>query len=141
MSPHRKITLTNTKIDDIKRVQDMRSWVGLFKTLHIATPHISNILSPFEEAVAGKDSKDSFRWDFELEKRFREAKESLNDLVTLYLPSPDDQLLLETDAAKGGGKQNFPAGIGHVLYAVKDGKKLPVRFHSSKLPDKCKKWS
>ena len=112
VSPHRKIALTNTKIDDIKRVQDMRSWVGLFKTLHFATPNISNILSPFEEAVAGKDSKDSFRWDFELEKRFREAKESLNDLVTLYLPSPDDRLLLETDAAKGG--------VSHLLDQVQD---------------------
>ena len=141
VSPHRKIALINTTINDIKNVQDMRSWVGLFKTLHIATPHISNILAPFEKAVAGRDSKDSIEWDFELEKRFREAKESLNDLATLYLPSPHDQLLLETDAAKGGGKHNLPAGIGHVLYAIKDGKKIPVRFHSAKLPDKCKKWS
>ena len=141
VSPHRKIALINTTINDIKNVQDMRSWVGLFKTLHIATPHISNILAPFEKAVAGRDSKDSIEWDFELEKRFRKAKESLNDLATLYLPSPHDQLLLETDAAKGGGKHNLPAGIGHVLYAIKDGKKIPVRFHSAKLPDKCKKWS
>ena len=40
----------------------MRSWFGLFKTLHIATPDISNILSPFEKALAGKESKDDFEW-------------------------------------------------------------------------------
>ena len=138
-SPHRKLALTNTKIDDIKKVKDMRSWVGLFKTLHIVTPQISHILAPFEEAVAGKDTKEPFIWNFELETKFRDAKESINSLVTIYLPSPQDQLILETDAAQGGG--SFPSGIGHVLYAVKDGEKVAVRYHSAKLPDKCKKWS
>ena len=32
-------------------------------------------------------------------------------------------------------------GIGHELFAVKDGVKLPVRVHSTKLPDRCTKWS
>ena len=27
------------------------------------------------------------------------------------------------------------------VYAIKDGKKLPVRLHSTKLPEKCLKWS
>ena len=138
-SPHRKLALTNTNIDDIKTVNDMRSWVGLFKTLHIVTPQISQLLSPFDVATSSKDTKDSFEWTFELEKRFREAKDTINKLVTLYLPSPNDQLILETDAANGAGLT--PAGIGHVLYAMKGGKKLPVRLHSSKLPEKCKKWS
>ena len=139
-SPHRKFALTNTKVEDIKKIQDMRSWVGLFKTLHIVTPQIAQILAPFETATAGRDSKDNFEWNFELEKMFRQAKESINNLVKLYLPSPDDQLIMETDAAKGGGKTDLPAGVGHVLYAVKDGQKHPVRIHSVKLPDKCKNW-
>ena len=140
-SPHRKLALTNTKINDIRTIQDMRSWIGLFKTLHMITPSISHILAPFEEEVASKDSKESFTWNFELEKKFREAKENINLLATLYLPSPNDQLILETDAAQGGGKYNYPAGIGHILFAVKDQKKVAVRYHSTKLPDKCKKWS
>ena len=53
-SPHRKLALTNTKVEDIRKVKDMRSWVGLFKTLHMAAPNISEILSPFENATAGK---------------------------------------------------------------------------------------
>jgi hypothetical protein len=32
-------------------------------------------------------------------------------------------------------------GIGHILFAIKDGQRLPVRFHSTKLKEKCKKWS
>lgn len=118
----------------------MRSWIGLFKTLHIVTPQIAQILAPFETATAGRDSKDNFEWNFELERMFKQAKESINNLVKLYLPSPDDQLIMETDAAKGGGKSDLPADVGHVLYAVKDGQKLPVRIHSVKLPDKCKNW-
>ena len=52
----------------------MRSWVGLFKTLHIATPNIATILAPFEAATAGKDSSETFAWNHELEKEFRAAK-------------------------------------------------------------------
>ena len=38
-SPHRRNALTNMKQEDIKKVRDMRSWIGLYKTLRIATPH------------------------------------------------------------------------------------------------------
>ena len=48
---------------------------------------------------------------------------------------------METDAAKGSFKEDLPVGIGHVIYAIKDNTKLPVRIHSCKLPDKCKTWS
>ena len=132
-SPHRKIALTNTKVENIKTIKDMRSWVGLFKTLHMVTPQIATILSPFEAATAGKDSKEAFEWNYTLEKQFGEAKENIDKLVTLYLPSPQDQLVLQTDASKHG--------IGHILFALKNEKRIPVRIHSVKLPEKCKKWS
>ena len=140
-SPHRQCALANTKVDDINKVKDMRSWVGLFKTLHIVTPNITEMLEPFEGATAGKDSKETFQWTQELQQRFREAQNNISRMLTLYLPSPDDQLLMEPDGAKGGGKRDLPAGIGHILYAVKDGKKLPVRLHSLKLKDSCRRWS
>ena len=131
-SPHRKLAITNTRIEDIKKVKDMRSWIGLFKTLHMATPHISPLLAPFEEATAGKESSEHFIWDYELERKFRNAKEQIDKLVTLYLPTPDDQLVLQTDASK--------KGLGHILFAIKNAKKHPVRIHSVKLPDKCRNW-
>ena len=59
-SPHRKLALVNTKIEDIKKVKNMRSWIGLFKTLHMATPQISTLLAPFEHATAGKESSEIF---------------------------------------------------------------------------------
>ena len=133
-SPHRRNALTNMKQDDIKKVRDVRSWIGLYKTLRIATPHIASILDPLEQAVADRESSEDFAWTHELEMRFREAKSAVQTMHTLYLPSPEDKLCLDPDGAKQ------TPGIGHVLYAIKDGEKVPVRFHSVKLPEKCKTW-
>ena len=140
-SPHRTSALLNTKIENIKKEKDMRSWLGLYKTLHIVTPNISTLLAPFETAVAGKESNEQFEWTHTLDQAFREAKNAIGSMKTLYLPSPNDQLLLVPDAAKGGKNGMNSAGIGHVLYAVKNDVKLPVRLHSAKLKDACKKWS
>ena len=134
-SPHRQCSLINVKQEDIKKVKDMRSWVGLYKTLHVATPNITAILEPFETATAGKDTKDQFVWNHELTQKFREAKNHVQKMKTLYLPSPEDQLVLVPDGSK------MTPGIGHILYAVVDGKRLPVRFHTFKLKDTCRKWS
>ena len=133
-SPHRRNALTNMKQEDIKKVRDMRSWIGLYKTLRIATPHIASILDPLEQAVADRESSEDFTWTHELEMRFREAKSAVKTMHTLYLPSPEDQLCLDPDGAKQ------TPGIGHVLYAIRDEKKVPVRFHSVKLPENCKTW-
>ena len=53
----------------------------------------------------------------------------------MYLPHPNDQLVIKQD-----GASNQP-GIGHTLFAVKDKTLVPVRYHSAKLSDQCKKWS
>ena len=119
VSPQGQLGIVNTNIEDIHTVKDMRSWIGLFKTLHIVTPNIAEILAPFEAETAGKDSKDAFNWTYDLELSFKKAKNNVNKQVKLYLPSPNEQLVMETDAAKGGGKTNQPAGIGHVLFVIK----------------------
>ena len=111
----------------------MRSWLGLYKTLHIATPKITAILDPFETAVAGKESKDAFEWTHELSQQFRIAKNHVKNMKELYLPSPQDQLMMVPDGSK------MTPGIGHILFAIKDGNKLPVRFHNFKLKDSCRK--
>ena len=134
-SPHRQCALMNVKQQDIKKVKDMRSWVGLFKTLHIATPRITTVLEPFETATGGRDSNDKFEWNHSLEQHFRQAKNHVKTMKTLYLPSPEDQLVLVTDGSK------MTPGIGHILYAVVDGKRFPVRFHTFKLQDRCRKWA
>ena len=59
-SPHRRNALMNTKQEDIKKVKDMRSWLGLFKTLRRATPKVSELLDKLEQSVAAKDTRDEF---------------------------------------------------------------------------------
>ena len=63
-----------------------------------------------------------------------EAKKAVKELQTLYLPKPTDQLMIVVDGAKR------PAGIGHVMYALVNDKKLPVSFHSTKLSPSHSKW-
>ena len=121
--------------DNIKKVKDMHSWLGLYKTLHRATENIYQLLKPFKEAVVSIDTKDNFVWTHDLQMRFREAKSLFPNLPTLYLPAPHDQLILEPDSSRS------PPGIGHVLLTVKDGERIPVRFHSVKLPEGYAWWS
>ena len=85
--------------------------------------------------MASIDSKEDFTWTHELQMRFREAKSLLPNLPTLYLPAPHDQLILKPDGACS------PPGIRHVLLAIKNGEKIPVCFHSVKLPEGCTHWS
>jgi hypothetical protein len=134
-SPHRQLALKNTKQEDITTIKDLRSWVGLYKTLLIATPNLATIMDPFDQEAANKESKEKVTWSTHLANAFREAKNHIDTIKDLYLPSPDDQLLLVPD-----GSQKTP-GIGHILYAIVDGCRKPVRYHSVKLPENVKKWS
>ena len=57
-SPHRQLALKNPRQDDIATVKDLRSWVGLYKTLLIATPQLAQIMDPFDLETASKESKE-----------------------------------------------------------------------------------
>ena len=133
-SPHRINALKNTAASDIKIIKDLRSWLGLYKTMMNATPNLTLILDPFDKIVSDKASNDEVQWDESLKISFNRAKEAIDSMQKLYLPSPQDQLLLVCDAAKS------PPGLGHALYAIKDKTKLPVSFHSNKLSDTHAKW-
>ena len=76
------------------KVRHLRSFIGLYKTLHMATPAISRVLAPLEDAVAGKDSNSLIDWTHALTQRFREAKSHVKTTHTLYLPHPKDQLVI-----------------------------------------------
>ena len=135
VSPHRRNSLINTKEEDIKTVKDMRSFIGLYKTLHISTPNMTRFITPLEDTVQGLQSKDKNEKSHAASQRFREAKSHVTTNHTLYLPHQSDQLVIKPD-----GASNKP-GIGHTLFAIKDKSLVPVRYHSAKLSDQCRKWS
>ena len=123
MSPHRRSSLLNTKEEDIKTVQDMRSFIGLYKTLHIATPAMSRFITPLEDTVQNLQSKDKYQWNHAASQRFREAKSHIKTNHTLYLPHPNDQLVIKPD-----GASNQP-GIDQTLFRFKNKALVPVRYH------------
>ena len=53
VSPHRKNALMNMREHNISKVKHMRSFLGLFKTLQMATTGVSRVLVLLEEAIAG----------------------------------------------------------------------------------------
>ena len=63
VSPHRRSSLLNTKEEDIKTVRDMRSFIGLYKMLHIATPAMTRFVTPLEDTVQGLQSGDKYQWN------------------------------------------------------------------------------
>ena len=134
-SPHRKCSLLNAKEDNIYQVRHMRGFLGLYKTLHMATPAISQVLVPLEEEVAGALPGDKFQWTHKATQRFCKAKSHLDKVSSLYRPIPDDQLMIKPD-----GSTMTPAN-GYVIYAIKDGQLRPVHYHSVKLKDEIKKRS
>ena len=46
VSPHRKSSILTARQDQITKVRHLRSFIGLYKTLHMATPAISRVLAP-----------------------------------------------------------------------------------------------
>ena len=85
VSPHRKSSIINTKQESVTKVKHLQSFIGLYKTLHMATPTMTRILAPLEEEVAGRDSTEIINSMHSLVQRFREAKAHINNTHTLYL--------------------------------------------------------
>ena len=74
---------------------------------------MSRFITPLEDTVQGLQSKDKYIWNHAASQRFCEAKSHIKVNHTLYLPHPNDQLVIKPD---GAGNQ---PGIGHTLFAVK----------------------
>ena len=134
-SAHRKQALGQVDHEQIKLVKDLRSWVGLYKTFLDCTPDLANLMDPFDQVTASKDSSDPVTWTPALVQAFLTAKQQISNMVDLYLPSPEDQLIITTDAARS------PPGLGTVLKAKdKAGETRTVRHYSVKLKSHMQKW-
>ncbi|KAJ8347455.1 hypothetical protein AAFF_G00199510, partial [Aldrovandia affinis] len=68
------------------------------------------MLAPFDDVVAGRDSKDVIHWSDELLCAFRYAQKALSSTHAITLPRPADQLWIVTDGAVR------EPGLGATLY-------------------------
>ena len=109
-SQHILTSLGKSSIDELSTVKQVNSWKGLYKTLLSSIPGLAHILDPFDKAVVGLESKQSFTWTPELIAAFNNAMSHLKDVNKLTLPHPSEQLILMPDGAR------VPGGIGWALF-------------------------
>ena len=131
-SPHRIATLASCSPPTT--VGQMRSFIGAFKVLSRVLPACATLISPLDDAVAGRQSQESITWSDQLQSAFQRAQKSLTSTRTITLPRPDDQLWLVTDGAVR------KPGIGATLYITRGGKLWVAGFFSAKLRGSQQSW-
>ncbi|KAJ8377293.1 hypothetical protein AAFF_G00261420 [Aldrovandia affinis] len=89
----------NTLEDLLATVTGLRSFIGAYKVLARVLKDCATMLAPFDDVVAGCDSKDVIHWSDELLCAFRYAQKALSSTHAITLPRPADQLWIVTDGA------------------------------------------
>jgi hypothetical protein len=130
--PHTRLT----RLLLVKSLQpsNLRSWIGAYKHLKVCIPHYSALLSPLEQATAGKNFQDKVDWSEPLSIAFLAAQKALKDPKTITVPRPSDQLIITSDGAVRNG------GVGSVLFIRRDGKLKIGGYFSAKLTVWQQKW-
>ena len=119
-SEHTINSLGQAKIEDLITNKHVNSWKGLYKVLIGHLPALSAVLSPFDAATAGKDSRERFQWTPALTAAFNTAMSHLEKINETFLPKPNEQLILLPDAMS-----NSPS-VGWVLYVNRNKKMLQL---------------
>ena len=132
-SPHRIATLSTC--DKPSTVHGLRSFIGAYKVLARVIPNCAHILSPLEDAVAGRNSQDKLTWSDSLHDAYKRAQQSLIHNKSIVLPKPTDQLWIVTD---GAAKKH---GLGSTLYVTRGNNKPRLAgFFSAKLRKRQTTW-
>ena len=121
---HRQNTLSNADLP--RTAHDLRSYIGGYRRFFKAQEGMSQNLQDLEELVAKTETKfEIIKWTDELKSKFEQSKQKIKILDKLYIPAPDDQLVLTSDWSK--------KGISATLWAVVSDKFLVVARTSCKL--------
>ena len=97
-------------------------------------PHCSSLLSPLDDAIAGRTSQEDILWTDDLQAAFVHAQRALNTNTAITLPQPDDQLWIVTDGAVR------KPGIAATLYTMRKEKLAAAGFYSAKLQSHQLAW-
>ena len=120
---HRQNVIANAPLPNT--VKALRSYLGAFRTFFRCKKQMSSILKDLEELQAGKKSSDKVTWTENLKQTFEDSKKEILKLDQLYLPKPDDQLVMTSDWSE--------KGISCTLWAIIDNTPQVVSRFSSKL--------
>ena len=103
-SSHRVATLATCSRPST--IREFRGFIGAYKVLARVLKGYARYLAPMEQALVGKQSRESFVWSDSLIDTFLCAQRALSSCKEIALPRPSDQLWIVTD---GSVKQS---GIG-----------------------------
>ena len=120
---HRQNVIANAPLP--VTVKALRSYLGAYRTFFRCKKQMSNILKDLEEMQAGKKSSDKLVWNDGLKQQFEKSKVEILKLDQLYLPKPEDQLVMTSDWSE--------KGISCTLWAIIDNVPQIVSRFSSKL--------
>ncbi len=135
-----KISVSSHKVSPLQsaepptNIKGLRSWLGAFKHLRVCLPGHAMLLANLESATAGQKSHSKISWTPELLSSFRNAQTALNDLTSITIPKPSDQLIITSDGAVKKG------GVGAVLHIIRKTKTLVAGFFSVKLKTHQLRW-
>ena len=110
-----------------EKVSGLKSFIGAYKVLARVIPGCSSIISPLDDAIAGRPSTEAITWSDELHDAFYTAKNALSTNRSITLPRPHDQLWIVTDGAVR------KPGLGATLYVTRSDKLHLAGFFSAKL--------
>ena len=133
-SQHMVDSLGKMRMESMVTVKSVNSWKGLYKRLIGHLPGLAGVMSPFDSATGGKNSREKFVWTPALTSAFNTAMSHLKQINRTYLPAPSEQLILLPDT------MSVPPCTGWVLYTTRSQKLLPVVYASAKLKDYMTKW-
>ena len=86
-----------------KTVKQMRSWLGSFKQLSNSIEGYAVLLAPLEQVVGNRSSADHITWNDALTEAFENAKKSLQNIKTIFIPKPSDKLHTYSDYSMAHG--------------------------------------
>ena len=121
--PHRQNVIANAPLPG--NVKALRSYLGAYRTFFRCKQGMSNLLKNLEELQAGKVSSEKIVWTEKLKNEFEISKKEILRLDNLYLPKPDDQLVMTSDWSE--------QGISCTLWAIVENSPKIVSRFSSKL--------
>ena len=129
-SPHKISTLA--AVETPSTVGKLRSYIGSYKFLSRVMKAYSELLSPLEDMIAGRDKAEKIAWTESSLAAFRRSQENLDNAKILTLPRKGDQLQIITDASN--------TGVGAALYVLRDGKPKIAGFVSSRYKKHQSSW-
>ena len=131
-SPHKLSALSTCEKPET--IASLKSYVGAYRFLSRVIKDHGKLLSPLENMMKGKNSKDKIEWTDYLSDAFKKSQDALLSAKNITIPRPSDRLCIITDASA------YPGGIGATLYAIRGGKPHLAGFYNTKLPEFQSRW-